>query len=166
MKYLYDLVIGSFKALFLLLLLGFLFFSVAPKLLFDPETFIIYRFQIQNQSGEPVTCAAIGWYPAKNQVTIWEPAPNVRGPGHGIRLDPGQETEIALSTSDFCDVQLLVRGKTATETRLFAKNVHEPFVIPRLTDLPLATTTIIPCFEGEKVALPATQYRRDLSVTP
>lgn len=127
-----------------------------PKVFLTPDTSVIYRYQVENNSGESVTCAVIGWYPrVSEKAQIWQPAPNTRGPAHGIFLNAGGQTEMALSTSDFCGVRVLVRGNSATETRVLEASSGLRFSIPRLESLPLASDSLLTCFDGGSVSLPA-----------
>lgn len=146
-------ILNAVKVLFLFVLLVTLLAAMGGPTWFLGDAAILYRYTVQNRSGEPVVCAVIGWFPRAGTDTVaWQPAPNVKGPGYGIALNPWESAEIALTTSDFSALQILVRGRNATETRTTGKPVG--YGIPPLSECPLASEALLPCFDGYTVTLP------------
>jgi len=147
-------ILNILKVLFLSVAVITLFTAMGGVTGFLGDAAILYHYKVENRSGEPVVCAVIGWFPRQGtQTVIWQPAPNVKGPGYGISLAPGESANIALTTSDFGSIQGLVRGKNATETRSFGS--HQSFVIPPLSTCRLASEALLPCFDGQSVILPS-----------
>lgn len=151
-----KLIKAFFGLIFLIVLCTFLF-SEGPKLLLGTNALVIYHYLLENKSGENVTCAVIGWYPKSSEHSVlWCPAPSTQGSFYNKSLKHGEKTEIALTTSDFCGMQVLVRRENATETKSVSKmNNGFGFVILPLSELPLASEALLPCFSGGSVTLPA-----------
>ena len=62
--------VSRLRKLFLKIILCLAVFVVSylvtmggPKVFFAPDALVIYRYQVENNSGESVTCAKIGWFP-------------------------------------------------------------------------------------------------------
>lgn len=150
-------VLNVLKVVFLGVLLIVFFAAAGGSSWLLGDAAIIYRYAITNGSGEPIVCAVVGYFPNRREPgELWQPAPNVKGPSHNLRLAPGETVQIALTTSDFSQPGVLVRGSGATETK-WVDCRHFEVRIPPLAECPVASAVLLPCFAGDTVAVPPTR---------